>query len=550
MPEIPPRITTLHDKCPTCGKVKKEKTSFEFNGTKFSYLECGHLITTVLPKQNPYETIVSNSWIDEVKNCQHEWNKNTCVRCSEHRMFSYQIDSARAIEHNLGRFGLFHEQGLGKTIIGLAWLKFHPEALKYLIVCKSSLKFQFFKEIVRWISPLYAPQIIETAKDELLPMFKGYIVSYDLLRRFDLQKFYDVGIKSLILDECQQIKNPDSARTQEVRRLVKECGEYVIPMSGTPWKNRGSEFFVALNILAPEKFYSFAAFKSQWVDYYWNGAKYKEGGIRRIDDFRKLTSDILIRKERVEVMPELPLIDRHLQYVEMDKYGKEEYEIYLNDFIRIYNQAVISGEEDSFKEGGNILAALAKMRHATGRAKIPATIEFVQEFIDQTDRKIVVFVHHKDVGDAIFKVLVEWCKLQNNGMLAPLKITGEMDSEERFHTQEKFNDAHRILIASTLAAGEGLNLQSCSDCIVHERQWNPANEEQAEGRFIRIGQTADSVTATYMTAEGTVDNILADIVNEKRVAFNAVMSNEGITWNQSDIIKRLSEGIIKQRQNK
>ena len=49
------------------------------------------------------------------------------------------------------------------------------------------------------------------------------------------------------------------------------------------------------------------------------------------------------------------------------------------------------------------------------------------------------------------------------------------------------------MVASTLAAGEGLNLQTCSDCVIHERQWNPANEEQVEGRFIRIGQIAETV---------------------------------------------------------
>ena len=544
------KITTIHDKCPTCFKVKKEKTSFEFGGKKFLYLQCGHVIVTVLPKENPYDEIVSNNWREEIKNCVHQWDKNTCIKCGEHKMFSYQIDSALAIEKNFGRFGLFHEQGLGKTVIGLSWLKFHPEAYPYLIICKSSLKFQFFKEIVRWMGPLFAPQIIETSKDELLPIFKGYVVSYDLLRRFDLEKFYKLGIKSLILDECQQIKNPDSARTQEVRRLVKECGEFVIPMSGTPWKNRGSEFFVALNILAPDKFYSFEQFKSRWVDYYWNGAKYKEGGIRNIQQFRELTKDILIRKERVEVMPELPLIDRRLQYVEMDKYSKMSYDNETDEFVRDYNQAVIGGEEDSFATSQNILARLAKMRHITGLSKVPATIEFVQEFIDQTDRKIVVFVHHQDVGNIIFNQLDKWCKEQNNGLKEPLKITGEMDSIERFKTQEKFNDSHRILVASTLAAGEGLNLQTCSDCIIHERQWNPANEEQAEGRFIRIGQTAKSVTATYMTADRTVDNILAEIVNDKRVAYNAAMSNEGITWNQSDIIKKLSEGIVRQKGGK
>jgi len=57
--------------------------------------------------------------------------------------------------------------------------------------------------------------------------------------------------------------------------------------------------------------------------------------------------------------------------------------------------------------------------------------------------------------------------------------------------QFKDNSNCRIMLASTLAAGEGLNLQFCSFYIMMERQWNPANEEQPEGRFSRPEQTAN-----------------------------------------------------------
>ena len=81
---------------------------------------------------------------------------------------------------------------------------------------------------------------------------------------FDISKFEGV-IKTIVLDECQQIKNPDSSRTQQVRRIAKNT--QVIPLSGTPWKNRGSEFFSVLNMLDPKKFYSFQGYKDRWVDY-------------------------------------------------------------------------------------------------------------------------------------------------------------------------------------------------------------------------------------------------------------------------------------------
>jgi SNF2 family DNA or RNA helicase len=125
-------------------------------------------------------------------------------------------------------------------------------------------------------------------------------------------------------------------------------------------------------------------------------------------------------------------------------------------------------------------------------------------------------------------------------------LTAELTSEERFLTQEKFNSPnYRLMIASTLASGEGLNLQTCADCIMHERQWNPANEEQAEGRFIRIGQLANAVSATYMLAQNTIDDQFHSIVESKRARFHAAMNRgEATRWEESNLVKELAAAIV------
>jgi hypothetical protein len=129
-----------------------------------------------------------------------------------------------------------------------------------------------------------------------------------------------------------------------------------------------------------------------------------------------------------------------------------------------------------------------------------------------------------------------------------------MNGQLRFETQEAFNKAPRaLMVASTLAAGEGLNLQTCSDCVIHERQWNPANEEQAEGRFIRIGQTASVVNAVYAQLDGltTIDPQLDGIVEGKRRRFHAGMNNTEIArWNEDSIIKELADTIVSAHRRK
>lgn len=534
------KVTRFQDKCAVCGKVAKEKLSKEFESggwlKRLITLECGHIRIVNADSQSRFDLIT----FDGDPNCKHVWNKTVCTICDAKKLYPFQIKGAQQLEKWNGRGAIFDEMGLGKTIQPLAYLKFHPELFPALFVVKTALKYQWNKEIVRVLGPKYFPQIVETGKSGIFPGLKCYIVSYDMLRRFDTSKLQQLGIKTVILDEVQQIKNPDSSRTQEVRKVCRDI-PHMIALSGTPWKNRGSEFFVVLNMLDPKKFWSYQSFVNQWVDYYWDGARYKEGGIRNIAKFKEYIKDLAIRRERIEVMPELPTINRMRLHTKIEEHAAEAYEKEALEFVKSYNEAVIGGMEDDGKVQMNQIAQLQRMRHILGLAKIPQTMDFVEEFLEETDRKLVIFVHHKDVHS----IIAQQCKDLNQ--VEVLSLTAELSASERFEMCEKFNKLPRsIMVASTLAAGEGLNLQTCCDCVMHERQWNPMNEEQAEGRFSRIGSVASSINATYVHADqpGSVDIHLNAIVEGKRVNFHKVMNNSEMpVWKESSMIKELAMRI-------
>src|SRR5580765_1961062 len=551
------QVTRLQDKCPYCGKVAVTKEEKLINSgdelkpdTKFIYLECGHTLIKSIPKGTPFSTLQMGG--DE--NCIHTWDKNKCVKCGRFKPYDFQLDGMKFGEAALAvsnGVGIFDEMGLGKTIQAEGIIKFHPELWPTLWIVKSGLKYQFATSILKWMGREHVPQIIETSKEWLIPGLKHYIVGYDMLvpkvktlkngtvvnQGFDISAFEreDIKIKCVVLDECQQIKNVDSTRTQMVRRVAK--GKKVIALSGTPWKNRGSELFPVLNMLDPMKFGSAERFKRQWVDTYWQGAILKEGGIRNVKAFKEYTKDMCIRRERTEVMTELPLVNRTKLYVKMNPEQEEAYDAVVDEFVAWYEENV------SQLSGMAIIGAMQKMRHLVALAKIPATVEFVEEFVEDTDRKMVIFAHHRDVQEHIFTELE---KFKNE--MPVLRITADMNGEDRFKAQELFNKSPRaLMVASTLAAGEGLNLQTCADCVIHERQWNPANEEQAEGRFIRIGQTATSVNAAYAHLEGltTIDPQLDAIVERKRIQFHKAMNNgEMGRWSEDSIMKDLAEVIV------
>ncbi len=534
------------DRCHVCGKVAKERFSKDIKNKRIVFLECYHTVVREIPKGTPFHEFMTFEHMNN--KCKHEWDKNHCLKCDAYKLYPFQVEGAAFIEQALATqrgVGLFDEPGLGKTIQPLAYLNYHPDMFPVLFIVKSRLRFQFFKAIIRWLGITCVAQILRSAKDPVLPGFKCYIVSFDLLRRMDTTQFIKAGIQLVVIDECQHIKNERSKRTQEVQDLVSEI-PHVLPMSGTPWKNRGSEYFVALNMISPSKFPTKQGFLDRWVSFYQYGESYKEGGIRNIPEFREFTSDILIRRERQTVLPDLPVVNRTMHYCELDNLEQSSYDNEVSAFVEWYNDKVIGGEEDSFEVSQHILAKFQIMRHITGLAKIPETVELVTDHIEETQRSMVIFIHHIDVGDLMYDELSKKYKV--------FRLTGGMDPEVTTATVDLFNQASpAIAIASTLASGEGLDgLQdTCSDCIIHERQWNPANEEQAEGRLVRIGQEATSVNAVYVTAAETIDEHLASIIERKRIDFHAVMNNEEMPmWRQEDVLKDLALSLVNQEKSK
>lgn len=570
--KISHKTSKIIELCPDCNKPAIELFAIETldkdgNTCKLITLKCFHIIKKIIPRGTAFDSMVSNYWQEHVKVCNHKWIKNQCELCKEFKLYNFQIVGARLAEHGLAiqkGFNILDDMGLGKTVQGLAIPRFHKQYLPFLVVTKSAIKFQWLKQILRWLGPDYLGQIISTSKDFLIPGLKSYIIPYDLLRRMPEGKLDKLGIKLVILDECQQIKNVDSSRTQAVRKLLKDVNIKVIGLSGTPWKNRGSEFFPILNITDPIKFHSFQNFLDNHVEYYYEGNKRKQGGIRNPVKFKEYTNSLLVRREYNEVMDEFPEINKTKLPVQLDEIGQSSYDEATSEFVAWYNDYVLSGEEEQIN-GIEMLAKMSRMRHITGLAKIPATLTFIEQFIEETlDRKIVIFVHHKDVGELLYRALInksktsnpDWAELASqliNERVKVFKYTSELSDSERFEMQEAFNKNKRcIMIASTLACGEGVDLQTCYDSILHERQWNPQNEDQATpGRFRRIGQVSSVINITVPESEGTIDEHLDGIIERKRKYFHDAMNKSELkqSYNESDLGRELA-AIIVERFNK
>ena len=81
---------------------------------------------------------------------------------------------------------------------------------------------------------------------------------------------------------------------------------------------------------------------------YWNGSKYTEGGIKNPKEFKERIKHIAIRRERQEVMKELPLVNRTQVLCEMQEHTQKIYNEEADKIKAIIHGALIDGTEDSF----------------------------------------------------------------------------------------------------------------------------------------------------------------------------------------------------------
>ena len=540
--------SVLQSKCPYCGKLVKEVSRYNEEGNIAINLECGHTIYKEQIQADEEVEIISSDG---------------------RTPFPYQWDTVKFIEKADCNGLILHEMGLGKTVIECMLLKRNRDLLPALIVVKSGLRLQWMAEIIRWTGIM--PQVITSSQDKpMFDIFPIVLVSIDTMRllRPDIAGdddnapdgfSYEDGrlvekkkkkplwgddilrrFKHICVDESQKIKNPGSSRTKALRLFAKLANDgkkaRVVCMSGTNIEKHAGEFFVTLNAVRPELFPQESTYKLVHCEV--SPETGKIGGLKRPEMFRELTKDFIIRYTRAEVLPDLPKVFRQFRLAEMEGSILDEYIKVVKDFQE-YMEDV-----EKAKNPTDILGYLARMRHITGVAKVNAAAEFIEEFLleNDDDRKLVVFLHHKRAAALLMEKLGK--TLKEGAFAEPLNLHSGLDLQSRQQVVEEFKKpGNRIMIASTLAAGEGLNLQFCSDCLIMERQWNPSSEEQAEGRFPRPGSVASVVNAVYLIAAGTIDDFLTQLVEEKRRNVKATLDYQEVTWDERNLIMELARVI-------
>jgi SWI/SNF-related matrix-associated actin-dependent regulator 1 of chromatin subfamily A len=345
----------------------------------------------------------------------------------------------------------------------------------------------------------------------------------------------------MAVDESHKIKNPDAKRTQAMQRLA--VGGYdtklkggkrervtfgpgigrVTLMSGTPQVNKPLELWTSVSTVAPwvPEFSTFTRFAFRYCNPQNDGHGWNFSGSSNTAELNQLlTGHCMMRRIKADVLKSLPA--KTWSTIPLD-FDRREYDQVEAAFNGINWQA---GMETLIRFGGNPaksdepIVAIQKLKEIAGYAKLKSAIEWIQDYTEE-GRKLVVFAHHRNVITNIQSELEK-----NQEYVGKVQvIMGGVSNDERDSAVQAFqNDPTvRVIIVSIQAGGFGLTLTAASAVAFVQIPWSPAELQQCADRVHRVGQTASSVQIFVLTAEGTVEDDLAEMIMSKASVMDEVL---------------------------
>lgn len=453
-------------------------------------------------------------------------------------LFEYQ---KAGVQYILGarRVLVGDEMGLGKTRQAIAAIE-TEKAFPAIVVCPSGLTENWKKEwqalvADRTVAIVQGVKNITEADKDAAFAADVVILGYGSLRMgtkatetdrapaAGWARVLEDHAVSFVADESHYLKNPDAQRTQAASSLVDHLDDdaLILALTGTPVLNRPAEFVPQLTLLGRLADTGYTS-SFAWLKFYCSGQQGARGwdfsGASNMDLLNdRMRSSFYLRRLKADTLTDLSAKLDAL-YVNFS----------LGSALRQYNRAksdIIAwtrangGAEAAAKAArAEVLVKMNALLRLAGEAKVDATIEWVEDFLAQNpEKKVVVFAKFRAVQDA----LVEYFECP--AILGGQPVATREAEKARFNDGDKMDDADRVIIVSLGAGREGHTLLGggrCSDVVLVEQGWTPAEMNQAEDRVHRIGQEA-AVTPWYLIAAGTIDEDIRALIAAKKIVVDA-----------------------------
>lgn len=431
-------------------------------------------------------------------------------------LYAYQAEGA-LFAVRAGRALIGDEMGLGKTVQAIAAAEIlarHVGVSKVLVVCPTSLKYQWQSEIARFsgrasrvIAGNLAQRRSEYAEEDFCK-----ITNYEKLK-YDLDTIAAWGPELVIVDEAQRIKNWNTVAAKALKRIDSP---YCVVLSGTPLENKMEELisivqFVDQHRLGPT-----------WKLLHEHQVKDEAGrvtGYTGLDRINQTLAPIMIRRRKSEVLLQLPKRTDQNLLVPMTEQQMAHHTENAETAARIvhrWRKLKFLSDRDQRR----LTCALQNMRMSCNSTylldqetdhgvKADELAVLFETLLAEPGAKAVVFSQWTRTHEIVIR------RLERLG-IGYVSFHGGVPSERRPALVERFRDdpGCRVFL-STDAGSTGLNLQHASTLVNMDLPWNPAVLEQRIARIYRMGQRKPVQIVNYV-AKGTIEEGMLSVLAFKR----------------------------------
>lgn len=385
-------------------------------------------------------------------------------------LLPHQQEGVEFILNNSSAF-VCDDMGMGKTRTVIEAM-IQRSQFPILVICPSALKLNWRNEIARWVG---IDLEIDNLEQDII------ITNYERMNKYKFE-IQALPIKQLVLDESHSFKEESSKRTQLALEWSRKI-PYKILISGTPMLNRPRELITQMEILnnihkvgGREKFlekYCNPRHSQYGIDY---------SGCSDLQELHQTMNGIWLRRTKDDLENKLPTKTIvPIPIIELNQPAPTSF----RDIER-YDRAVL-------------------------HKKLDASVDFIEQLLER-DEKVVVFVHHKDIGKALNMKFPEASVIV--GGQSPVHRQLNIDNFQLHDTQ--------IIICSLQASAVGLTLTASRCAVFIEYPWSPALLAQAQDRVHRLGQDKD-VFIFYLYGQGSIDEYRLNTNSFKKAVIDYIV---------------------------
>lgn len=418
---------------------------------------------------------------------------------------------------------LADDMGLGKTIqiLSLLLSEKSEDSLPSLVVAPTSLIYHWQDEAQRF-APSLQVIVISGTQSERMEILKSLdscdlaVTSYGLIKR-DFEYYQDHSFQYCILDEAQNIKNPNTLVAKTVKQLQASRR---FALTGTPMENSLTELWSIFDYLMPGYLLNHNKFKSRY-----ELPIIKNQQPEAMQDLKRHIQPFVLRRLKKEVLQELPPKTENKMSSPMTA---EQHKLYLAYLLQAQKDFQDEIQKNGFDRSQiKILSILTRLRqicchpslfienYGGGSGKLELLLEILNSAIDSGHR-ILVFSQ--------FTGMLGLIKTQLEHASIPYYyLDGATPAEKRIKLVHFFNEGRqKVFLISLKAGGTGLNLTGADVVIHYDPWWNPAVEDQATDRAYRIGQK-NAVQVIKLISKDSIEEKIYELQQKKKALIDTVI---------------------------